>query len=286
MKSAVMVSKKTSPRRSRGPDVSVVLAFVALAAILAAVVLGDVITRYGATTPILGARLQPPSLAHFFGTDNFARDVFDRAIVGARTSIIIGLGTAIVSSVLGGACGILVAVWRGLDNFVMRILDGFIAFPPIILAILIIATFGGGYWQVIFALSVVFFPRIARVTRGVSLGVTSAPFVEAVKVMGGPRWRAAVRHVMPNTIGPIAVQATYVMARAIVIDAGLSFLGLSVPPPTPSWGNMLGEGRLYITQAWWLTIAPGLCIAVTAMAVNIIGDWLRDKSDVITGGKR
>ncbi len=280
------VTKPARTRRRRwGLDGFTLAAFVGLAVVLFAVAFGHFLTRYGANTPVPGDRLAPPSWEHPFGTDNFSRDVLDRVIVGARSSVFIGLATAVLSSVLGGICGIAVSIWRPLDNWVMRILDGFIAFPPIILAIMLIATFGGGYWQVITALTVVFFPRIARVTRGSALGIASAPFVEAVQVMGGSRWWSAVHHVLPNAIGPIAVQATYVMARAIVIDAGLSFLGLSVPPPAPTWGNMLGDGRLYITQAWWLIIIPGACIAITAICVNVLGDWLRDQTDTVAGDR-
>lgn len=270
-------------RRKARIEVITPLAVILLLVVAVAVVFGDALARYGATTPIPGARLEPPSWAHPFGTDNFSRDVLDRIIVGARSSVVIGLTVAVVSSALGAVCGIVVSLWRAVDNVVMRILDGLIAFPAILLALFLVSVAGGGMWQVIVALTLVFFPRIARVTRGIALGIVSHPFVEASTMLGGGRVWAMTRHVVPNALGPIAVQATYVMARVIVIDAGLSFLGLSIPPPAPTWGNMLGDARLYIEQAWWMVTIPGLLIVVTCVAVNIVGDWLRDRTDTTLG---
>ncbi|WP_375003609.1 ABC transporter permease [Aeromicrobium sp. CTD01-1L150] len=198
----------------------------------------------------------------------------------------IGFSVAIASSVIGGVLGAVVVIWRSVDNVIMRILDGLIAFPSIVLAILLVAAFGGGHWQVIVALTLVYFPRIARVVRGIGLSLIASPFVEAAYVAGGSRWWVMRHHVIPNLFGPIGVQGTYVMSRAIVIDAGLSFLGLSVPPPTPTWGNMLGDARLFMDQAWWMVVLPGLCIVFTALAVNYVGDWLRDITDKKLGANR
>lgn len=253
-----------------------------LVVVVAAALLGNTLTRYGATVAVPDASLLAPSPEHILGTDNFSRDVLDRLIVGARSSVVIGLAVAVASGLLGGTLGILVAVWPRLDNPVMRVLDGLIAFPSIILAIMVVTLFGGGESQVIVALTVVFFPRIARVIRGITLSVVASPYVEAGGVMGGGRMWAAWHHVLPNLLGPLGVQATYAMSRVIVIDAGLSFLGLAVPPPAPTWGNMLGDARLYIDQAWWMMLAPGLCIVLTAVAVNFVGDWLRDIADKTT----
>lgn len=257
-----------------------------LVVVVAAALLGERLTRYGATTALPDARLLPPSPEHLMGTDNFFRDVLDRLIVGARSSIVIALAVALASSLLGGALGIAVVVWRRLDNPIMRVLDGLIAFPGIILAIMLVAAFGGGQWQVVLALTVAFFPRIARVVRAVTLSVVASPYVEAAGVIGGGRIWAAWHHVLPNVLGPLGVQATYVMSRAIVIDAALSFLGLGVPPPLPTWGNMLGDARTFIGQAWWMVFAPGLCIVFTALAVNFAGDWLRDVTDNATEASR
>jgi peptide/nickel transport system permease protein len=273
----------TTGSRRMSVDLLTVLAVLLLVVVAVAVVFGDGLTRYGFATPVPDARLQAPSWGHPFGTDGFSRDILDRVIVGARYSVTIGFAVALLSSVLGGACGIVVAVWRSLDNLVMRVLDGLIAFPPIILALFLVSIVGGGMWQVVAALTLVFLPRIARVTRGVALAIVSYPFVEASHMLGGGRLWAMTRHVLPNVAGPISVQATYVMSRAIVIDAGLAFLGLSIPPPTPTWGNMVGDARLFMAQAWWMVLVPGLCIALTAIAVNIVGDWLRDRTDSMLG---
>jgi peptide/nickel transport system permease protein len=277
------ITVRRTPRRRRS-GLLVGCAFGLLALVTLAVLLGDGLSRYGATTSIPGMRLVPPSFEHPFGTDNFSRDILDRVVVGARTSVVIGVAVAVASTVLGAGCGLIVAVWRPLDNVIMRILDGLIAFPPIILAIVLVAVAGGGTWQVVLALTMVFFPRIARITRGIALSLVTYPFVEAAHMLGGGRWWTLVHHVAPNAVGPVAVQATYVMARAIVIDAGLSFLGLSIPPPDPTWGNMFGDARLFMDQAWWMVIIPGLCIALTSIAVNILGDWLRDRTDTTLGG--
>lgn len=273
-------------RRGKRVDALVVASLVWLVLVVIAAAFGDQLARYGATVAVGSDRLQPPSATHWLGSDNFSRDVMDRLVVAARSSMLIGVSVAVVSSLLGGLLGIMVVVWKPLDNVIMRVLDGFIAFPPIILAIMLVASFGGGYWQVIVALTIVFFPRIARVVRGATLAVVTAPFVEASRVLGGGTVWGTRHHVIPNVLGPIGVQATYVLARAIVIDAGLSFLGLSVPPPTPTWGNMLGDARLFMDQAWWMVILPGLCIVLTALAVNFAGDWLRDLTDRTLGTQR
>lgn len=266
-------------KRGRRLDATVILSMCWLVVVVAAALVGDNLTHYGATTGVPDSRLLAPSPEHLLGTDDFSRDVLDRLIVGARSSMLIGFPVAVASSLLGGALGIAVAVWPRLEPPVMRVLDGLIAFPSIILTILLVTLFGAGHVQVIFALTVVFFPRIARVVRGITLSVVASPYVEAAEVIGGGRMWATWHHVLPNVIGPLGVQGTYVLSRAIVIDAALGFLGLAVPPPTPTWGNMLGDARLFIGQAWWMVFAPGVCIVLTALAVNYAGDWLRDITD-------
>lgn len=275
-------------KRGRIPRVGalVIISFAWLALVLIAAVSGETLARFGATAAVEAGRLLPPSLEHWAGTDNFSRDVLDRLVVSARSSMTIGIAVAVISSLLGGLVGVVAVVWKPLDNVLMRLLDGFIAFPPILLAILLVAAFGGGYWQVIVALTLVFFPRIARVGRAATLAVVTAPYVEASRVLGAHTLWSTRHHVLPNIIGPIAVQATYVLARAIVIDAGLAFLGLGVPPPAPTWGSMLGDARLFVDQAWWLVVLPGLCIVFTALAVNFAGDWLRDITDRTLGTQR
>ncbi|SMY01246.1 ABC transporter permease [Brevibacterium linens] len=276
----------TAAKRKSRLSVLVILSLLWLAAVVVATIFGEHLARYGATVAVGADRLQPPSPEHWAGTDNFSRDIMDRLIVAARSSMFIGVSVAVISSILGGATGVIAVVWKPLDNIVMRVLDGFIAFPPILLAIMLVASFGGGYWQVILALTLVFFPRIARVVRAATLAVITAPYVEASRVLGGNTLWSTRHHVIPNITGPLAVQATYVLSRAIVIDAGLAFLGLGVPPPAPTWGSMLGDSRLFVDQAWWLVVLPGLCIVLTALAVNFAGDWVRDLTDRTLGTDR
>lgn len=272
----------TSPepaRRSRGIDRVTVVSFAILGIILVAAVAGELLTRYGPLTSVPAGRLQPPSAENFLGTDNFGRDVLDRIVSGARSSILIGLAVGTITTVLGGFVGILVAVWRRVDDLVMRTLDAVMAFPPIFLAIALVSVAGAGTWQVIIALSFVYFPRTARVTRGIALSVVGRTFVEASTVLGARRSWIILRHIVPMVYGALLVQGTYVLARAIVVDASLSFLGLGTPPPDPTWGNMLGEARIYVSEAWWMATFPGIAIVLTTISINMIGDHLRDRLD-------
>jgi peptide/nickel transport system permease protein len=193
--------------------------------------------------------------------------------------MVVGLSVGVASTVLGGLIGVLVAVWRGIDDLVMRTLDALMAFPPVFLAIALVAAAGPGTWQVIAALTLVYFPRTARITRGAALSVVGRTFVEASTSMGARRFWLMMHHILPMVIGPLFIQGTYVVARAIVIDASLSFLGLGTPPPDPTWGNMLGEARAFIREAWWMVTFPGLAVVVTTISINLIGDFLRDRMD-------
>lgn len=265
--------------RWRNLDAVTWSALAVLLLILFAAVLGPALTRYGPLSTDTAGRLLGPSSGHLLGTDSFGRDVLDRIIVGARGSLLIGLAVGVLTTIAGGLLGILVAVWRSIDDLVMRVLDGLMAFPPIFLAIALVAVAGGGTWQVILALSLVYFPRTARVTRGAALSIVGRPFVETSRVLGARRLWTIVHHIVPMLYGAVLVQGTYVMARAIVVDASLSFLGLGVPPPDPTWGNMLGEAREYIRDAWWMATFPGVAIVLTTISINLLGDHLRDRME-------
>ncbi len=225
------------------------------------------------------SRLEPPSFQHWMGTDNYGRDVSSRIILGSRVSLIIGIMVSTISSVAGGFFGLLAAMYHKLDNFIMRIFDGIMAFPTAPLALVLIAIFGTGIAQEIFALSLIFMPRTARIIRGVALSIKESAFVEAAVINGGSNLYIMFNHILRVGYGPLFVQATYVMAVSIILDAALSFLGLGVPPPAPTWGNMLGAGRNFIESAWWMITFPGLILVFTMISVNLVGDYLRDTLD-------
>lgn len=225
------------------------------------------------------ARLSAPSGAHWFGTDDVGRDAWSRVIYGARLSMLVGASVVLFSFVGGLFFGLLGGYYRALDNVLMRIMDGLMAFPGIILAIALMAALGPSVFNVILALGVVYVPRVARIVRGSVLVIRETPYVEAARALGIPDRRILILHVLPNCLSPVIVQGTFIFAAAVLGEAALSFLGVGVPPQIPSWGNVLAEGRLYIQQAAWLTIFPGAAIMVSILGLNLFGDGLRDLLD-------
>jgi peptide/nickel transport system permease protein len=224
-------------------------------------------------------RLRPPSERWWFGTDQFGRDVFSRTIYGARVSLIVGLSVAAFSSVLGLALGLACGYFRRVDSFVMRIMDGLMAIPSILLAIALITLSRPGLGIVIVAIVIPEVPRIVRVVRAVVLSIRAQPYIESAIAGGTKNMKLLLRHVLPNTLAPLIVQSTYVCASAMLIEAGLSFLGAGVPPEIPSWGNIIAQGRTYFQIAPWTILIPGAFLAVTVLAVNLLGDGLRDRLD-------
>jgi len=253
----------------------------------AALVVINVLIAIGAT-PIarvdpqvldVKARLAPPTAQHWFGTDHVGRDAWSRVIHGARLSMIVG-GSVVALSFVGGVVfGVLGGYFRNLDNVLMRVMDGLMAFPGIILAIAMMASLGPSVLNVIVALGVVYVPRVARIVRGSVLVIRETPYVEAARALGIGDGRIIARHVLPNCMSPVIVQGTFIFAAAVLGEAALSFLGVGVPPQIPSWGNVLAEGRSYLQQAPWLTLFPGAAIMASILGLNLFGDGLRDLLD-------
>src|SRR5437868_6308729 len=227
----------------------------------------------------VSARLTAPGATHWFGTDDVGRDVWSRVVYGARLSLLVGAAVVVIAFAIGLACGLAAGYWRRLDNPVMRVMDGLMAFPAIILAIALMASLGPSVTNVIVAIGVVYSPRVARVVRGSVLVIRETAYVEAARALGLTNLWIILRHVLPNCLSPVIVQGSFVFAAAVLTEAALSFLGVGVPPFVPSWGNILSEGRLYLQQAPWLVLYPGAAIMLTILGLNLLGDGVRDLLD-------
>lgn len=224
-------------------------------------------------------RLRPPSAEHWFGTDQLGRDVYSRVIYGTRVSLLVGFSVALFATVLGLAIGLVTGFVRALDPVIMRIMDGLMAIPAILLAIALMSLGQSSIRNVIIAITIPEVPRMVRLVRSVVLTLREQLFVDAAVSLGARLPRILVIHIMPNTIAPLIVQATYVCASAIIIEAILSFLGAGTPPDVPSWGNIMAEGRTYVMVAFWILLFPGLFLTLVVLGVNLLGDGLRDTLD-------
>ncbi len=224
-------------------------------------------------------RFRPPQADFPFGTDQFGRDLLTRVLYGAQLSLWIGLSVAVLSGVFGAAIGVLSAQFRRLDSLLMRIMDALMAAPAILLAIGLGAALGPQTHSVIIALAVAYIPRTARIVRASALVTRELEFIEAARVSGASNLRIMFKHLLPNAAGPLLVQSTFVFAYAILAEAALSFLGIGPPPPAPSWGNIIAEGRDFAVQSWWIMLFPGLAISLAALGMNLLGDGLRDVLD-------
>ena len=224
-------------------------------------------------------RLQAPSGEAYFGTDSVGRDVFSRTIYGSRLSLGIGASVTILTLIGGVVIGITAGYYKLADNVVMRFMDGLMAFPSFLLAIALVALLGASFQNVVLALSVVETPRVVRIVRGSVLSLRERQYVEGALAVGARPLRILAKHIFPNLVAPLTVQATYVFALAILVEAGLSFLGAGVPPDVPSWGNMMGDANLLKQLAPWMIFFPGLFLSLTVLGANLLGDGLRDTLD-------
>jgi peptide/nickel transport system permease protein len=246
---------------------------------LAAALLAPVLATHDPMVVNASARLLAPSGAHLLGTDEFGRDVFSRLLYGGRLSLLVGMLVVVVVTVLGGLLGLVAGYNRRWDNILMRLMDGIMAFPAVLLATAIMASLGPRLSNVVIALSVAYAPRLARVVRAQVLLVRELAYVEAAVAQGARPTQILLRHVLPNCLSPLIIQATVTFAYAVLTEASLSFLGVGTPPEAPSWGNMLSDGRNFMMQAPWITVCPGLAIVVIVLGLNLFGDGLRDALD-------
>ena len=224
-------------------------------------------------------RLTGPCAQYLMGTDKVGRDILSRIIYGARVSMLVGVSVGLSSMLFGMIIGLYACYYKALDNILMRICDGLSAIPSTLLAIALMAVLGQSIFNVILALSIVYIPRMARIARSSALVVKEQTYIEALRSQGASSFRIIWRHIAPNILSSVVVQASYNFANAIITEAALSFLGVGVPMPQPSWGNILSEGREVINQAWWMIVYPGIVTALAVIGTNIFGDGLRDILD-------
>ncbi|MDD2627235.1 MAG: ABC transporter permease [Candidatus Methanomethylophilus sp.] len=269
-------------RKTRAP----IGAIVILACIAAVAVFAPWLAPENPEEIVLIRRLAPPfwmeggSIAHPLGTDSLGRDILSRLIFGSRVSLIVGLVAVAAGAGVGIALGLATGYYGGvLDNVIMRIGDVQLAFPFILLAIALMAVLGEGLGNVILVLSIRSWVPYARMVRGQVLALKEQEFVQAVRAIGAKDWRITVKHILPNVAAPVIVLASFSVARTIIAEASLSFLGLGVGVSAATWGAMISQGKDYLTDAWWISGFPGLAIMITVLSINLIGDWLRDSLD-------
>ncbi|MDB4894758.1 MAG: ddpC [Firmicutes bacterium] len=251
--------------------------------VLLAALLAPLLARYDPMAVMAADRLLSPSMAHPFGTDDFGRDIFSRVLYGARLSLAVGFLVVLFTTLAGAMIGLVAGYYRIWDNVLMRLMDGIMAFPAVLLATAIMAALGPRVSNVVIALAAAYMPRLARVVRAQVLVLREMAYVEAAVAQGAPDRLVLVRHILPNCLSPVIVQATVTFAYAVLTEAALSFLGVGAPPDIPSWGNILSDGRNFLTQAPWMTLFPGVAIMVTVLGLNLFGDGLRDALDPHSG---
>jgi peptide/nickel transport system permease protein len=261
----------------RHPTIVLGGALIALMAVIA--VAAPVLTRYDPTAIAPAQRIRDPSVAHWFGTDMLGRDIYARTVYGARISLLVGFSVALLAAAAGTLVGVVSGFVRVLDGIVMRVMDGMMSIPPILLAIALMALTRASVQNVIIAISITEFPRVARLVRGIVLSLREQPYVEAALAAGTRLPVIIRRHIIPNTVAPLMVQATFICASAMITEAILSFIGAGTPPTVPSWGNIMAEGRALWQIKPFIVFFPAVFLSATVLAVNLLGDGLRDALD-------
>ncbi len=250
-----------------------------LLTLLGAALLAPVLSTHVPTRLDPASRLVPPGAGHYLGTDEFGRDVYSLVLHGARVSLLVGGVTMLLTTLGGTLIGLVAGYYRRLDLVLMRVMDGLMAFPAILLAIALMAARGPGVWNVIAALSLVYMPRTALLTRSTVLSLRELDYVHAARALGRSDLTVAFRHVLPNCLAPLVVQSTFIFAYAVLAEAILGFLGVGVPPYVPSWGNVIASGKNVIREAVWVSLFPGLALTAAGLSLNLLGDGLRDTLD-------
>jgi peptide/nickel transport system permease protein len=272
-----MAERRSFRRAARSP--LFVGACVVLGLVIGAGLLADVVAPYSPTAVGATQMFAPPSVGHPLGTDRFGRDLLSRIVHGVRVSLGIAGASILAAVVAGGALGLLAGLGRGVDQVLGRVMDVFFAFPPILLAIAVAAVLGAGVGTAIVAIAVVYGPFFFRVVRGSVLVESTQGYVEAAVALGAGRLVILGRHVLPNIVSPVVVQTAVCLSYAILIESALSYLGIGVQPPLPSWGTLLNEGKEFLALAPWVSLFPGAAIVLAVLAFNIVGDGLRDALD-------
>jgi ABC-type dipeptide/oligopeptide/nickel transport system permease subunit len=267
-------------RRARSLPLNAIIGLVLLAPLIIAALLGPRLAPYPPDEFKVGARLQAPSRAHLCGTDAFGRDLFSRIVIGARIAAGMALGGVAISALLGTALGLIAGYYGGWpDQVLSRVMEVWLAFPGLLMAIVVVARLGPSLTNAVIALGLMEVPALYRVVRGTTLSIRHELYVEAARAVGVPDRRLLLRHILPGLYSPIIVLCTLRMGIMLLAGGGLSFIGLGAQPPQPEWGLLLASGRRYMAQAWWLTFFPGIAIALSVLGFNLLGDGLRDMLD-------
>lgn len=253
--------------------------FILAGSMIAISIFAPLLAEYSPYEMNYHQRFSSPDVGHLFGTDSFGRDLFARVLHGGQLSIVIGLGVMVFTGLLGCLIGAVAGYWRRLDGVIMRTMDAFMAFPTVLLAIAIASALGPSAVNVVLALSITHTPRTARVVRSSVLMVRDLDYIQAARALGALPRQIFFRHVVPNSMGPLLVQLSFVFSAAVLSEAILSFLGVGVSPTVPTWGNIISEGRNYMWEAPWITVFPGIAIVITVLGLNLIGDGIRDVLD-------
>ena len=272
-----------TPRRQRfrfvGRHLTLIVGAVLFCVLVLLSLSAPLITHYDPLALDVTHRLRPPNAEHWFGTDNYGRDVFSRTLYGGRISLLVGVTATLLSGVIGTTIGIAAGMFRWVDAALMRVMDGLMAIPSILLAVAMMTLVRPGVAIVIVAITVPEVPRIARLVRSVTLVIREQTYVQAAEAIGTRLPALLIRHILPNALTPIIVQATYVCGSAVLIEAYLGFLGVGVPPEIPSWGNIISDGRTYVQIAIWMVLFPASFLGAMVMAINMLGDGVRDFLD-------